>query len=233
MIVFLITISGVAISYTISESINYKVDKVFLERYKAITEEKNGDWRYISQLIDDYPKLFKMTPNVIQRYIPLYNIVYSLYRNFSVDYYSVLLENFVDWYDARIIPQNGKIDPETFEPKDENELEREYFIGYNNDKGKRVNIFFKYDGDTTYFLDDTSDEFKELPAEEQIDLFMEILYDIYMGRTKDYFYSQSIREIFNAQLVALLISINEEIDYDMYFKENEMEEEPLVRKRTE
>ena len=174
-----------------------------------------------------------MTPNAIQRYIPIYNIVYSLYRNFSVDYYSVLLENFVDWYDARIIPQDGTIDPETFEPKDENELVREYFIGYNNDKGKRVNIFFKYDGDTTYFLDDTSDEFKELPAEEQIDLFMEILYDIYMGRTKDYFYSQNIREIFNAQLVALLISINEEIDYDMYFKENEMEEEPLVRKRTE
>ena len=229
MIIAIITVSGVLISYKISNNINKKVDKKFIKAYKEMAEEKNGNWVNIEKLINDFPQFFKMGPNSIQEYLPLYNILYSLYRRFSSDYYPLLVENFVDWYDARIIPPDGTIDPETFEPKDEDDVQ-EYFIGYNNEKKRRVNVFFEYDGQTTTFTDDTSDEFNNLPAEEQMKLFTEILYKIYMGQDREYASSQDIRKLFNAQLVTVLKLINETDDFEIHF--NEEEEEPLVRKRT-
>lgn len=82
--------------------------------------------------------------------------------------------------------------------------EKMYFIGYFLD-GKPKNYFFHYDGEEIVVLDSSASIFKNLSAEDNEELLLYLLYAWYNGANMFLNGSNNLDEVFNENLVRILI----------------------------
>lgn len=194
---FLLYLLGLIIwkkTIKITKKYNYKIREFILNDYANLCEKLNVN---IDEILDVD---FFLQSSLID-YIPIVNIILAKQK------YTDLC-----WEFEEVKKEAYKKNP-IFEYQDNVEIankdrvyekETMYFIGYFLD-GKPKNYFFQYDGEEIVVLDSSASIFKNLSAEDNEELLLYLLYAWYNGANKFLNGSNNLDEVFNENLVRILI----------------------------
>ena len=189
-------------SFELSAFINAYTDTSSWEIYKTIGEKYGIKEKALKESYEAEDIMYNKNTKIIN-YIPILNLIKShILLNKKRTLHQDIISHLYDYF-PEITPKYIK-EQKICGLLPIGEEKKDYFVGYFDYDNTPITIWFSYDGIDIYTLDSSASRYRNLPDDIQVNQLLFVLYSIFIGDEKDFFFSKNIYQIYNEFLISCL-----------------------------